>query len=132
MDGKTHLFAGVAAGIGLMAYLKIEYEAIVPLVVVGSALGSLLPDIDSKTSMLGRFLPFYLIFSHRGFTHSLMFIAVTYIIATALHVPYIMIVGMIFGIVTHLILDAMTPMGLPCLLFPYKFKKKKYKYKKRK
>lgn len=131
MDGKSHIVGGIAGGLLFMA-MREESRTIVDagMILLGSGFGALLPDIDMRTSMLGRYLPFGYFLEHRTITHSLFFIAVVAIIAYALHAPGDVIWGLCVGVVSHLLLDAWTPMGLPWLMFPLATKdKKRYRRK---
>ena len=64
------------------------------------------------------------VFGHRGATHSLVFTAGATLIAVVccliFHLPWAY--GLIFGWgwLSHLLADAITPEGLPCLLWPFK------------
>lgn len=129
MDGRTHLVAGVATGLGAV-YLKNKFNLNIneldsALFVVGCGFGSLLPDIDIDNSLLGRFIPGWLLWEHRTFTHSLLFMLVVGVIGVLLGGPYSLIIGLWIGIMTHLILDAITPMGLPYLFFPFAYDRSK-------
>ncbi|QEH68698.1 metal-dependent hydrolase [Cellulosilyticum sp. WCF-2] len=126
MDGKTHLAAGIITGVGVV-YLenKLGFE-ISPsnlLFIVGCAAGSLLPDIDIDNSMLGRFIPGWLFWEHRTVTHSIFFMVVLGLIGLLFKMDIGLIIGLVVGAATHLILDGITPMGLPYLLFPFVVKK---------
>lgn len=93
ITGKTHLMAGVTTALLLGTNTP---EAIL----IG--FGSLLPDIDHSGSKLGHLAkPISVILKHRGFTHSLLFCLICSIIN-----PFIGI-----GVLTHLILDFLTPKG---------------------
>jgi len=76
--------------------------------------GSLLPDIDTKTSSLGRwivFRPFQVAFAHRGITHSLLFLGIL-----SLAFWYILpqgLLGFVIGYGSHLFLDLLTIKGIP-------------------
>lgn len=123
MDGKTHLAAGVMTGAGVV-YLKnklgVDINALdSALFVAGCSLGSLLPDIDIDNSMLGRFIPGWLFWEHRTVTHSIFFMGVVGFLGLLFKVSLALNIGLIVGIGTHLILDGITPMGLPYLLFPF-------------
>ena len=127
MDGRTHLVAGVLAGVGLV-YLENKIGIDIngldnALFVLGCGVGSLLPDIDIDTSLLGRFIPAWLLYEHRTVTHSLLFMLVVGILSFVLHASLALIIGLELGIGTHLILDAITPMGLPYLLYPFATRK---------
>ena len=129
MDGKTHLAAGIAAGAGIV-YLQnklgMEFNPSMIFLVCGCALGSLLPDIDIDNSMLGRIIPGWLLWEHRTVTHSLFFLFVAGLIGLLFKGNLVLSEGLMIGVGTHLILDGITPMGLPYLLFPF-FTRERYK-----
>lgn len=103
MTGKTHLSSGIAASL-----------LICPDITTGVLLsvGSLLPDVDSKNSLLGKALPFISkIVIHRTWTHSLAFLLICYFIN----------IYLFYGCCLHIILDMMTKQGCP-LLYPIDFK----------
>lgn len=121
MTGKTHLIAGVLTGIGMIYAdnkLGTHMSTSNTLLLVGCAVGSLLPDIDIEQSLLGRFIPGWLFWRHRTVTHSIFFMIVIGIIGAVLKMKWELNIGLMVGIGTHLVLDAMTPRGLPYLLFP--------------
>jgi membrane-bound metal-dependent hydrolase YbcI (DUF457 family) len=78
----------------------------VPLMVIGS----LLPDIDTPFSRLGKYNPFAVKMKHRGFMHSIYGAGIIGVIATIIH-P---IVGIFItaGYIGHLIADSLTPAGV--------------------
>lgn len=120
MNGKTHLAAGVLVGIGvdtLCGKIGIQQTEI-PLI-AGSALGSLLPDIDISGSMLGRFVPLWLFVEHRTVTHSLFFILVVGLIGLLLKASCSLNIGLMIGVASHLMLDGITYTGLPYLFYPF-------------
>ena len=131
MTGKTHLTVGILTGIGVV-YLKnklgFDISGSNILFVVGCSVGSLLPDIDIDNSMLGRYIPGWLFWEHRTVTHSIFFMIAIGLIGLLFKINLGLTIGIVAGIATHLILDGMTPMGLPYLLFPFVVKKV---YKKR-
>ncbi len=134
MDGKTHLGAGVLTGLGVV-YLKNKLDIDInaldsTLFVVGCGIGSLLPDIDIDGSMLGRFIPGWLLWEHRTFTHSMLFMLLVGLIGWIIKSPYALDIGLSVGVCTHLILDGVTPMGLPYLFYPIAYdKSRRRKYK---
>lgn len=83
-------------------------------------LGSLLPDVDSKSSTLGRFV--HLPLGHRTWTHSLIGLVLVFALCRSLPVWGIM--GLFFGYALHVFLDGFSDMGV-CWLYPFK----KYVYK---
>ncbi|MGL4431547.1 MAG: metal-dependent hydrolase [Plesiomonas shigelloides] len=92
-------------------------------------LGSLLPDIDHPRSFLGQHLrwisvPIAKVFGHRGFTHSLLAVALAlwcllYKLPASVPVPVGMVDAFIVGYLSHLLGDALTPAGVP-LFWPVK------------
>lgn len=75
------------------------------------AIGSLLPDIDTRKSFLGRFIPGWIFFKHRGFLHSLggMLLicgAVAYFGGGKYGI------SLAFGYLIHLAMDSITPQGI--------------------
>lgn len=144
MDGKTHLTVGLASGatvIGVKCIFDIDISFLDSVYLIGACgFGSLLPDIDQEYSILGRFIPAWLVCKHRAQTHSLAFMLVIGWVAYSFHAPISIILALMLGIATHLLLDAITPMGLPYLFYPIyynrhwvsKYLKKKKRKKKRK
>lgn len=99
MTGTTHIAAAVCAALALNAPSG---------GVVLAGFGGLLCDIDCPTSLLGQKVRFLSnVFEHRSFTHSLLFA----LICLPLNV------WLSLGVLTHIILDMMTPSGVR-LLFP--------------
>ncbi len=102
MKGTTHLAAGI-----LLA-------AVIPTptlpTTVGIVTGSILPDIDKSSSMLGQHIPVLpLLLRHRGITHSLLFAGAMFLVNRGLGV----------GCLCHLLFDALNPSGVP-LFWPFK------------
>ena len=62
-NGLTHVTIAVT-----LYYLAFGFN---PYYMVTIALGTLLPDIDTPHSILGRFNIFSLVMKHRGITHTL-------------------------------------------------------------
>lgn len=116
MQAATHLTgaaltAAVCRGFGL---------EIGPPEIFALVAGSLLPDVDTTTSGAGKFLKpvsgwIESRFGHRTMTHGLLFAAV----ASALLLPFgVPVAGaMLWGILSHLLLDSLNVNGVP-LLWP--------------
>lgn len=134
MTGKTHFAFGLGTGVLSAALLNGGSPIIGGGIICASMAGSLLPDLDSVTSTLGKKIKpisklITKVFGHRGFLHSpicmlliLMFwdfILNHYKITQYMPIVY----GLLIGYGGHLFLDFLTKGGIP-LLFP--FKKKKY------
>lgn len=112
MRWTTHLVAGMLAA-------TLVGQPLTGVVVAG--VSSLLPDLDTHESKLGRKLPFIsiplgLIFGHRGMLHSLLAVIIIYIIALQFFPTWA--IPMTVGYTSHLILDSFTPSKIPWL-WPY-------------
>ena len=102
MRGSTHVTAGLTAAL-LMPNLNIPAMAALTL-------GSILPDIDHRDSLVGRHVPILpRLLKHRGVTHSLLFAVLCYGLYPPLGV----------GVLLHLLLDLLNPAGV-ALLWPWK------------
>lgn len=96
MKGSTHLAAGLVAAVVLQTEPTL-------VVTTGVAIGALLPDIDSSTSLVGRYIPVIpSVLKHRTITHTFWLAAVLAVICPPIAV----------GVMTHLILDVLNPEGL--------------------
>lgn len=134
MQGKSHVIGSIAMGsIGYSIFRlsqKLGYEGLDNFASLLShtmlsspqsfgkcvglyVLGSLLPDIDSKESFIGRFNPIPM--PHRWIPHSLWFIAPFVYMAIKLSPVFWFLV---FGMFTHLLLDSMSKAGV-CFLNPF-------------
>lgn len=99
MTGKTHLGGGILASV-----LLCDSFASAILIIFGS----ILPDIDHKNSFLGKNIPFISnFFTHRGFTHSLLFVCLIWFLN----------VYIAYGIIVHILFDMMTHNGIK-LFYP--------------
>lgn len=128
MDYISHTAGGIALGAGCI-YLcrKVNIEPNTIILIASSALGGLLPDIDHPKSYLGSkvFLISDLLYSsvgHRTLTHSLLFAFI--IGAAGLYFNPWIGLGIFVGIISHILLDLMTPTGVS---FLYPFYKKRIK-----
>lgn len=133
MTGKHHLIAGAVCGVCVGASAIIAPGNTSYLIACGAVgttmIGSLLPDIDSRTSKLGSkmkitsFLANKL-FGHRGFLHSPLFIVfvmwlLNFIFTKNGIQDYSLLwQGLAFGMINHLMCDMMTKGGIP-ILYPF-------------
>ena len=116
MRAGTHIVAGVAVGyiVGVAAaWTPLSIAALGAL----SGLAAMAPDIDHpqsairrKTGILGTAAAFWM--THRGITHTLVAAAV-FALVCALLFRVEVAAAMAGGYLTHLILDACTPSGVP-------------------
>ena len=115
VDGKTHLVAGILAGIGIVALenkLGIGNNLDKVLLVGGCGIGSLLPDADHPDAPVGKIIPLWIVFKHRTYTHSLFFMIFIVLLGLVLSVNIFLVIGTIIGVFTHLLLDSTTPTGI--------------------
>lgn len=102
MKGYTHLNCGISLSLAVCG------DIINGIWLVA---GSILPDVDSKNSLLGKTFPFIpKLIKHRTLTHSIIFIASAFILNKYLAI----------GCALHVFLDMMTKMGCP-LLYPIRY-----------
>lgn len=118
MCGKTHLAAGICAGAAVsLAIGASPLDA--AFITATSAFGSLWPDIDHKTSKISsrfKFLSWICstIFGHRGLLHNPIFYLIL-MVGLLFFVEFRYIYPLFMGIGTHLMLDAITPQGIPTM-----------------
>ncbi|WP_347549993.1 metal-dependent hydrolase [Pseudalkalibacillus hwajinpoensis] len=126
MEGKTHAIGGVCLGAAAQSYYITDYlNAPDILVFYGACLfGALLPDIchpgswtGRRAKVLSKGISRY--FGHRTITHSILFIVLMYWLTSTFTFSYDHLIqtGLLIGIVSHLILDAMTVRGIQ-LFYP--------------
>ena len=109
MKATTHLVFGLllATLITQLYYFENPLLAIILVLV-----GSLLPDIDEKNSRFGRKVPVvsYLT-KHRTFFHGILFCVFCFI-ALLVFVELRYALAFVAGFFGHVLLDALTPMGV--------------------
>jgi len=117
---RTHLAAGLCTGFLIAA----KAGGDISLVVLASAVGALLPDIDQPRSYIGRKVPVsygaYLIAGHRGLFHSLagaVGVALVALVALQKWTPAysFLWLSLAAGYLSHLVLDTLNPSGVPWL-----------------
>jgi len=140
---QSHLILGGASGLATTALVMSQNSGSATqagVIVAGGLLGSMLPDIDTPNSKLGRMLwPFSLIISkilgHRGPTHSIIgmlilftglyYLDINYITRwPELYGPYpisLPTISLLGGYLSHILGDALTKEGVP-ILWPMKRK----------
>ena len=127
MSGATHIIGGYVFAGTLCSFTNVNiFEK--PEYLIVCAIASLLPDIDTTKSAIGKLLyPFawviYHKFGHRTITHSLLFFCLVWAIMFSLtkfgiisDPNYLKIV--LFSILGHYILDMITVSGIP-LFYPF-------------
>lgn len=136
LDYKTHRIGGICTGIITVTTFAVSADPSEKIVfsaalILGSYIGSLIPDLDHPKSLIGR--KFKVLskginktFGHRGITHTPLFLIIYSILIMRLPnifqgyvktiVQYFSF-GTIIGYISHLILDFITVGGIP-LLYP--------------
>jgi inner membrane protein len=116
---KTHIFFNLFFFFLFHNFLKIDFSFFIIFLLF--LLGSIIPDIDSKFSKIGKkkiFRPIQFFIKHRGITHSLFFVILFFLIP---FIPRNYKIWFCFGFILHMFLDALTINGI-YLFYPFKFK----------
>lgn len=113
--GRTHVVVAT-----MMGALIVYRYGLDPLTIAACSIGGLFADTDMKRSMLGRFIPMWLIFHphRRNLLHSLLG-------AFLFSIPWVYIsldhsIMFLLGYLSHLLLDMFNVTGIP-LLYPKKY-----------
>ena len=130
MLGGTHLLIGFMTGAAVATHLHLPVTTPLAVVLGAAMVGSLLPDIDHAGSTVSRrlgllalpvrFLARLRLLGHRGFTHSLLAVALLILVLNALHADYALSTAFVGGYSSHLVADALTPRGIR-LWFPLRY-----------
>ncbi|NWK84920.1 metal-dependent hydrolase [Staphylococcus sp. GSSP0090] len=121
MTGKTHASCGLLVGALTIEYFHTDLFTSITVITL-AVISSLLPDICHTQSKIGRrfkVISFFIrmIFGHRTFTHSLLFIAIIVCLLYVIQTPTYYLVTIILGLLSHVILDMLTPRGVK-LFYP--------------
>lgn len=122
MTGKTHIIGGIAASLAYAYFSGSD-----PVILTGAGIaGALIPDICHGGSKIGKQLPILskiinLIFGHRSFTHSLLFLVIIAFLMNTFLSFETVTAGLLVGMVSHYILDMGTRRGIQ-LFFPLDFR----------
>lgn len=106
MMWRSHLASGAfVAGLASVGLGELN-----PALVTGVLIGSLLPDVDHPKSKFGRVLlpislPLYLVFGHRGGTHSVLFVALCGFVSIF---NVLLGVGLALGVIVHILGDVIS------------------------
>lgn len=128
MTGKIHALVGFTLGINIAYKLQLALSLTTSqylICVAVTTLGSLLPDIDTPHSILGRKVkaisyPIYKVFGHRTITHSLFVWTLLLFISPFLNTGLmygVVCISVYGGVISHLLLDLISTTGIP-LLYP--------------
>ncbi len=122
MKGSTHLIGGLIA---YFLYLIVTTSLFSLSAFLVAMLFALLPDIDTPRSTISNISPvtqtiskkINIIAGHRGPLHSLFFRSVITLLLRYLYassyIEYTVFIAGSLGYLSHLILDAFTPRGIP-------------------
>lgn len=116
MTGKTHASCGLLIGVCLANHYEQDIFTSTTIVTL-AVIASIFPDICHTQSKVGRKIPIVsffvrLIFGHRTFTHSLLFIGLIFGGLVFIQAPIHYMLAIIFGVSSHVILDMLTPRGV--------------------
>lgn len=138
--GRTHMVSGVAAYLGYATLTGLHTGPALAGAVV-TAYGALLPDLDHPNSMIAWRLhirPLCRVVArisggHRHGTHSALFVALTWLAASYVHLPLVAarwlyhpgyanarlpgwaVLALALGVAAHIVGDCLTPEGCPIL-----------------
>jgi inner membrane protein len=114
----THLSFGLFLGLMILRYVDLPVNLAVFLILL--LLGSLAPDIDSSTSFLGRKTkPVSWLFHHRGAIHSFLAMMIFTAVLLLINPNLYYALAFVLGYLSHLLMDSVTPTGVP-MLWPSK------------
>ena len=104
MTGKTHASCGMLVGALTTQYFQTDIFSSVTVIILAT-LASLSPDICHTQSKIGRrftVISFFvrLIFGHRTFTHSILFIVIIAFLLQIIQTPNYYMVAIIIGLVS--------------------------------
>ncbi len=112
VKGTTHVPMAIATNLVVCNILGQPLDVLNYGLLVGcSTFGGLLPDIDHAGSQFGSKVPIVAkLFKHRGFTHTVWFALITYILLANTNEQVSTYIAI--GCISHIIGDILTPMGL--------------------
>ena len=123
MTASTHITFGLLTVAGSFSIFSLPLHRNLPAVAC-AIIGSVLPDIDSPNSYIGRVLPYAAIpierqWGHRTITHSLLcLLALSVMIWPLLIWQTPCYAAVLLGYMSHLIADCATKSGVP-LFYPH-------------
>ena len=123
MTAPTHIAFGLLTVAGSFSFFSMPFHRNLPAVAC-AIIGSVLPDIDSPRSYIGRVLPFASIpierqWGHRTITHSLLcLLALSVMTWPLLIFQTPCYAALLLGYMSHIIADCATKSGVP-LFYPH-------------
>lgn len=111
-----YLFVMAGCLFCLMTMFPSTYPVELAFILLSFTLGSLLPDIDSEKSTIGRYVrPISGIIPHRTITHTIW--VVLFILALGFYFKSVIVLALGVGYVLHIIEDAFSRQGI-CWFYP--------------
>lgn len=131
MNYKTHINGGILIGLYVNLQMTNTSKVSIGILIGGSLLGSVLPDIDHKNSYIGRKVKtvskvINKFAGHRKLFHAPLVYLLLYSMGLGFVTDKLLIFGvrgLFLGILSHLFLDSFTIGGLPWF---YPFSKAKF------
>ncbi len=123
MTAPTHIAFGLLTVASSFSLFSMSFHRNLPAVAC-AIIGSLLPDVDSPRSSIGRAMPFASIpierrWGHRSITHSLLcMLALSVVTLPLLAWETACYAAILIGYMSHLIADSTTKSGVP-LFYPH-------------
>ena len=123
MTAPTHITFGLLTVAGSFSLFSLPLHRNLPAIVC-AIIGSVLPDVDSPNSYIGRVLPYASIpierqWGHRTITHSLLcLLALPFIIWPLLIWQPSCYSAVLLGYMSHIVADCATKSGVP-LFYPH-------------
>ena len=123
MTAPTHIAFGLLTVASSFSLFSMSFHRNLPAVAC-AIIGSLLPDVDSPRSSIGRLMPFASIpierrWGHRTITHSLLcLLALSVVTLPLLAYQSACYAAVLLGYMSHLIADCTTKSGVP-LFYPH-------------
>ncbi len=107
----THVAGGLLLSLFMMLFISPDSNLIFLILVI---IGSLLPDIDCRTSKVGKNKKVHKLVEHRGIFHSILMAFLLYLLVE-LQLSSNVSLGFLIGYISHILLDGMTKKGV----FPF-------------
>ncbi len=123
MTAPTHIAFGLLTVAGSFSFFSLPLHRNLPAIAC-AIIGSVLPDIDSPRSYIGRVLPYASIpierqWGHRTITHSLLcLLALSVMIWPLLIYQIPCYAALLLGYLSHIVADCATKSGVP-LFYPH-------------
>jgi inner membrane protein len=113
----THLSFGLLLGLLAIKFLNLPVNMAVLLMLL--LIGSYGPDIDSGSVLTRKGKPLRWFIKHRGPTHSLLSLVLFSLIVLLITSNWYYALAFAIGYLFHLLMDSITPTGVP-MLWPSK------------